>query len=218
MTGRRTAGIVAAAVGLAVGEFASAVSGVPSPVVSVGDLVVDVTPGPVVRRTIAWFGTAQKPLLLTGIVVVALLLGGSLGRRTSGAARAAFPVAGILGGLAVGRAGSPLGGPLVGVLAGAAGIVVLHLGRRLLPTPPGPEAAADAVDAPSVVEDPRVRTATRRGFLGYAAGMTVGWSTAGATDSATTSSSRPVGGPIRTGTGRFRPRRPPRDPSAHPTA
>jgi len=173
VTGRRTAGIVAAAVGLAVGEFASAVSGVPSPVVSVGDLVVDVTPGPVVRRTIAWFGTAQKPLLLTGIVVVALLLGGSLGRRTSGAARAAFPVAGILGGLAVGRAGSPLGGPLVGVLAGAAGIVVLHLGRRLLPTPPGLEAAADAVDAPSVVEDPRVRTATRRGFLGYAAGMTV---------------------------------------------
>ena len=171
VTGRRAAGVVAAAVGLAVGEFLAAVSGIASPVASVGDLVVDATPGPVVRRTIAWFGTAQKPLLLTGVVVVTLLLGGSLGRRTSPVAPAAFLAAGLVGGLAVGRTGSPVGGPMVGVSAGVAGIAVLWAGRRLLATSLGP--GEEVVDAPDVLEDPRIRTATRRGFLGYAAGMSV---------------------------------------------
>jgi len=65
---------------LAVGEAVAAVTGGPSLVVVVGDVVVDLAPGWLVRRTIDLLGTSQKPALLTGIVVVTLLAGAVLGR------------------------------------------------------------------------------------------------------------------------------------------
>ena len=170
---RRLSGVVAAGMSLAVGEFFAGLFGISSPVVSVGDLVVDVTPGPVVRQTIELFGTLQKPLLLGGIVVVCLLLGGSLGRRSDNVAYAGFLAAGVVGGLSAGWSGSPLGGPAVSVLAAVAGIAVLHKGRSLLPAFLWPEPDRDFIDVSRDVEDPRIRVATRRGFLGYVAGMTV---------------------------------------------
>ena len=58
------AGVLAAGMALAVGEAVAAVTGGPSLVVVVGDIVVDLAPGGLVRRTIDMLGTAQKPALL----------------------------------------------------------------------------------------------------------------------------------------------------------
>ena len=74
------AGVLAAGMALAVAEAVAAITGGPSLVVAVGDLVVDLAPGWLVRRTIDLLGTSQKPALLTGIVVVTLLAGAVLGR------------------------------------------------------------------------------------------------------------------------------------------
>ena len=71
------AGAVAAGVGLGIGELASGLfpPSVPSPVVAVGDAVIDLTPGTAVRTGIDSVGRADKPLLLLAIVVASLLLG-----------------------------------------------------------------------------------------------------------------------------------------------
>ena len=158
----RLAGALAALCALAAGEFLAAVGGISSPVVAVGDLVIDLTPGPVIRQTIALLGTAQKPLLLTGIVTTVAILGWVVGRQpNSHLAITSFLAAGALGGLATARTGAYFGGPLVGLTTAAVGIFALRRGIRTLE--PG---VGDAS------EDPRITTATRRGFLGYAAGMT----------------------------------------------
>ena len=70
----RLAGVVAAVVALAVTELTRAVWGdAPSLVVAVGDVFVDGLPGDVARTVIAAIGTADKPALLIGIVVVSLI-------------------------------------------------------------------------------------------------------------------------------------------------
>lgn len=79
----RVAGVVAAIVALAVTEVVHAMSSrVPSLVVAVGDVFVDGLPGDVTRSVIGAIGTADKPALLIGIVVVSLLLGAATGTAT----------------------------------------------------------------------------------------------------------------------------------------
>ena len=63
-------GVVAAALAVALGEFVGVAFGDLSLVASVGDVVVDLSPGWFVRWTIGLLGDAQKPALLTGVVVV----------------------------------------------------------------------------------------------------------------------------------------------------
>jgi DMSO/TMAO reductase YedYZ molybdopterin-dependent catalytic subunit len=73
------AGMLAAAVGLAVAELMAGLSSlVPSPVATVGDVFIDGSPGDVVDVAIRSVGSADKPLLLTAIVIVTLLVGGRL--------------------------------------------------------------------------------------------------------------------------------------------
>jgi DMSO/TMAO reductase YedYZ molybdopterin-dependent catalytic subunit len=107
-------GVVAAAVGLGVGELLSApVPSWPSPVVAVGDRVIENTPQPVTRWAIDTFGTADKPVLIAGtlvIVGVAAAVIGVVGRHRPGTALLGITAFGLAGGAAA--LGSVGTGPL----------------------------------------------------------------------------------------------------------
>jgi len=166
-------GMGSAILALGVGEFLGAALADASLVASVGDVAVDLAPGWLVRRTIGILGAAQKPALLTGIICVAVVLGGWVGSRgTSG--RVALGLAGLLGALAALRSGAGQGGVLAAAAAVGVGIFSLGASQQKADRP----AVADGEDlhvevGASPFEDPKVRAATRRRFLGYAGGLTV---------------------------------------------
>jgi len=65
------AGVLAATAGVAAASFVAALfTGVPSPVVSVGNAVIDLAPPAVETFAVEQLGTADKPVLLGGIVLV----------------------------------------------------------------------------------------------------------------------------------------------------
>ena len=68
------AGILAAAAGLAVSSgISSLLTGVPTPVIAVGNRVIDWTPTPVKNWAIERFGDADKPILIGSVLVVIVL-------------------------------------------------------------------------------------------------------------------------------------------------
>ena len=150
-------GLLAAAVALAVSEVvAGLLSGAPSLVLSVGARVVDTVPGPVERQAIDLLGTADKPVLLAGILLLSAACGALLGvlatrRFLAGAAGlVAFAVLGGAAALADPQAGAvPV---LVVVQAGAvAGVLALWALLRAARVPAVPATVAGGMD--------------RRGFL-----------------------------------------------------
>lgn len=160
-----TVGALAAGMPLAVGEFvASLADRLRSPIVAVGDLLVDVMPGVVVRASISTLGSAQKPLLLTGIVAVTLALGGLLCVRMPTRVPAALTTFGALGGWAMAR--SPLAST-----AGSLLLAFLMVGTGLAVLKGAPRSSGQATDATGPLEDPRLKYADRRNFLAYAGGM-----------------------------------------------
>src|SRR6185312_4492361 len=73
-------GLLAAAAGMAAGHLVAAfVNPGASPVVAVGSAVVDSTPTPVKEWAVHTFGTADKPVLLTGVSVVTVLAAVGIG-------------------------------------------------------------------------------------------------------------------------------------------
>ncbi|HLJ99311.1 MAG TPA: molybdopterin-dependent oxidoreductase, partial [Streptosporangiaceae bacterium] len=65
------AGLLAAAAGLGVGQFAAGLAGPPSsPVVTVGQAAIDLAPASAKNFAIGTFGTADKPVLLAGELIV----------------------------------------------------------------------------------------------------------------------------------------------------
>jgi DMSO/TMAO reductase YedYZ molybdopterin-dependent catalytic subunit len=130
------AGLVAAGAALATGEVLAGVDGhTPSLVLGVADVVVDDTPGGIVRWSIATFGATQKTILVTGIVVVSLSLGavlGALGRRRWIRAAAGFVAFGAVGGWAGSRSPqvSDARAWLAAGAAAAVGTLVLALALR----------------------------------------------------------------------------------------
>ncbi|MDP9793905.1 DMSO/TMAO reductase YedYZ molybdopterin-dependent catalytic subunit [Catenuloplanes nepalensis] len=95
-------GLIAAGAGVAAGELlAAAARPGASPVLSVGAAVIDATPTPVKEFAVRTAGTADKPLLLTGIVLLTALLAAGLG-----VAAARRPLWGILGFAVFGLAGA----------------------------------------------------------------------------------------------------------------
>ncbi len=168
-----TLGVSAAVAALGVGEFCGMVLSDLSLVAVVGDVVVDLSPGWLVRRTIGLFGTAQKPILLTGIVFVALLLGGVGASRGRG--RVAFGLAGLVGAVAALRAGFGARGVVAAAVATSAGIYLLAAGHRKIGRLAGwvDHTAEEQPALNPTVEDPKVKAATRRGFLGYVSGLTM---------------------------------------------
>jgi len=151
-------GVVAVGAALGVSQLlAGLATTVPSLVVSVGGVVVDITPLSIVRASVEVFGTNDKPALLIGIVVTALLIGGLLGvlaasHRWIGAA--GFIVFGILGAWAGSR--DPLMSDIASVIAAVAasgiGIAVLFW-------------LLGASEAAEAVEDDTAYAVDRRRFL-----------------------------------------------------
>lgn len=164
------AGAVAAGTALGFGELvASLGSSFPSLVAGVGGWLIDRSPGDVTRSVIDALGTANKPVLLTTIVVVSLLVGAVLGRRsvqTPAVGLVGFAGFGLLGAAAAaGEVGATVAGSLtVAIVAAGVGIATLLLlltaGDGRIPL------GADQIESPT---DPH---ASRRNFLGFAGAAT----------------------------------------------
>ncbi len=161
------AGLVAAALALAVGEFVARLLEGESLVRAIGDVVVDSSPRAVSGVAIETFGTNNKPALLSGVVALSLLLGALLGplamryRAIGVGAMAAFALAGGLAG-ARDPFTSPAQAWTTAAAAGGAGIATLLWLLRM--------ANEGGADAPAAPPDPRVKRPGRRRFLQFAGG------------------------------------------------
>jgi DMSO/TMAO reductase YedYZ molybdopterin-dependent catalytic subunit len=158
------AGLVAAGSALGVVSLLGRAVGDARPLdVSVGDEVIDRSPGWLVHWAIDVFGTNDKPALRTGIVVTALVLGAVAG-LVAARVRIAGPVAFALAALAgIGAAHrDPQSDLAPAVLAAAAGTLVgaWALDRMLARAPRRPEATSSA-------------PTDRRGFLRLVGGVAV---------------------------------------------
>jgi len=128
-TAAALAGAAAGAAGLAVTELASALlRGRVSPVLAVGEAVIELTPGALAERAIDAVGRADKPLLVTGVVLGLLALSalagvGMLRHRGAGLLLlAALPVVALVAGVT--RADARPADVLPPALGGIAGLVV----------------------------------------------------------------------------------------------
>lgn len=177
------AGLLATAVALGLAELVAGLSrGTGSLVVAVGDAVVRAVPGSLERWAIATFGTADKPVLLTGILVLSAAFGAALGllgrrrRLLADAGLVAFAVLGVAAASADART-QTAAAVAAGVVGAAGGIATLHVLLRTAPrtdasparpegvagrTPGDPALAADGVASPPAVLG-------RRSFLALAA-------------------------------------------------
>ncbi|NRQ48440.1 molybdopterin-dependent oxidoreductase [Aeromicrobium sp. YC3-14] len=128
------AGVLAALAGIAASEALAAVLDLrESPVLSVGQSVIELTPGPIAEAIIGVVGTADKPLAIASVIVAILLLGALAGRWWVARRVAACALVGVLVVLA---AASILSRPYAsapGVFACvAAGVVVMGVLELLL--------------------------------------------------------------------------------------
>ena len=191
-------GLVAAGAGIAVSELVAAISvSMRSPLVSVGDRVIDAVPPTVKDWAISVFGTGDKTALLIGTAVLLACYAAVLGivavRRSLTVALAGVGLFALVGALAsLGRGGGGWASPVPSIAAGlvAAGVMVL-LTRRAIDAWPRDEAGArpildDSIVSGSMVDDSVVsrpmvddsvvsmnamRAGSRRRFLGTAAAI-----------------------------------------------
>ncbi|MEA3056780.1 MAG: hypothetical protein QOD30_2212, partial [Actinomycetota bacterium] len=126
------AGVLAGGVALGVGELIAGVGGSRrSPVIAVGDLVIDAVPRPVKDAAIDAFGTNDKTALLVGIYTVIAILAAALGvravRRFAGGAVgiAAFAAFGVFA--ATQEVGVSFDELVASIIGAACGIGVLWL-------------------------------------------------------------------------------------------
>ena len=172
------AGLCSLGAALATGSLiAAAGSSFESPVVSVGDRVIDLAPAVVRETAIDTLGTLDKPALVAGTVVLLALLSVAAGIRAvrgrTGSALALVAVAVAAGAAAgtTGRDGTALGW-VPSVLSGAAAALsLLLLGRTCRPVRTA--AAGDGAASPSEHD--------RRRFLGGAGSVALGAAVVAAT-------------------------------------
>ena len=144
------AGLAAVAAAVGTTELAAGVlRWVPSLVLEVGDVVIDSVPGPVERAAIALLGTADKPVLVTGVLLVSALLGAVLGVLSL--RRSWLGTGGFLAFAALGAAAAladprhSLAGALVGAGSGAVvGVLALHRLLALGAPRSGPATSTDS--------------------------------------------------------------------------
>jgi DMSO/TMAO reductase YedYZ molybdopterin-dependent catalytic subunit len=161
-------GMVSAALALAFGELvASATNKTTSLVLAVGELIVDITPGGVVRTSIETLGNSQKVLLLTAITILSILFGGILGllsRKYPEVSYSLFILFGVFGGWTLNR--DPLTSTVAALslsaLATLIGVSTFFLLNNLLDH-----------SVSLNFEDPRHRYANRRQFINWATGISV---------------------------------------------
>ena len=161
-------GMVSAALALALGELVASVTNkTTSLVLAVGEFIVEVTPGDVVRTSIETLGNSQKVVLLSSITVISILFGGFLGllsRKQPDLSYSLFILFGIFGGWTLNR--DPLTSTVAALslsaIATLIGVSTFFSLNSLLDHP----ASAD-------FEDPKYRYADRRQFLNWATGISV---------------------------------------------
>lgn len=172
------AGILAAALGLGVAELLAGLlnRGI-TPVLAVGEAVIELSPTWLTEWAIETFGTADKAVLIGGVVLVLAVFAEAIGvlavrhRRAGMLAAAAL---GVVAGIAVWSRPDAVPYDLLPVVAGAGAAVLAlpPLARRAAAESAGQRAGADPtlepVDATPAV--PQART-DRRAFL-QAAGVT----------------------------------------------
>lgn len=172
--GPAAAGVVAAIAALATAEVVARLLATgASPVLAVGQEVIDRVPPAVEDAAITVFGTADKLVLLVGILLVSLGIGAALGlaaARRFGVAVGGFVAFAVVGTAAV--AARPGGAPFVAAVAVAVGAAVgLGLLRRLVVPPPeparpvGPSPGAGAGPGPRPASPTDAAQTDRRGFL-----------------------------------------------------
>lgn len=161
------AGVLAAGSALAAGELVAGL--VPrgrSPVVVVGDGVIDLVPGPVKDLAIALFGTADKVALIVGILALVAAFAAVVGivalrhPRRGVAGIAALGLLGTVAAVANAR-GAPVAAAVPSLAAALVGVgALLVLVRPLRRPTPAPAASAPAAPATA-----RTGGIDRRGFL-----------------------------------------------------
>jgi DMSO/TMAO reductase YedYZ molybdopterin-dependent catalytic subunit len=150
------AGLVATGAAIATGELlAGLIAGIPSPILSVGRLVVDLQPAGAKEIVVSLFGTADKLALEVLVLVLALALGALLGilaRRRAGLAYATFGgfvVLGVVAGLR-----DPDVRPTLAAFAGLAELAVGATALdRLLRLGAPPVSAASPETAPAAAAE-----------------------------------------------------------------
>ncbi len=149
-------GALAAAAGAGIGHLVAAlVDPAASPVTAVGSVVIDATPTPVKEWAVAWFGTADKTVLVSTVSVVTLLLAGATGllarRRRALGLVALVGLAALAAAAALSRPGAGAAALLPGLVTGVLGLGVLNalagLLDRLDGRAGGGTAAGGAADA-----------------------------------------------------------------------
>lgn len=120
------AGVLATALALAISELvAGLIFSAPSLILAIGERTIDLTPGPIERWAIDTLGTADKPALVIGIVVVSLIFGALLGllaRTRPALANIGFVAFGVLG-FAAGTT-VPLSSTMLSFVTAAAAVIV----------------------------------------------------------------------------------------------
>ena len=125
------AGVLAVAVVLGIAEVVAAFLVSPSLVIAVGDVVIDSVPGGLERAVIAVLGTADKPFLISMILLVSLVIGAGIGvvaaRRFALAALTllVYTATGVAAALADPQS-NLLGPVLTGSVGAGAGVLVLR--------------------------------------------------------------------------------------------
>ena len=161
-------GIASAALAIAFGELVASITNkTTSLILAVGEFIVDITPGDVVRTSIETLGNSQKIVLLTVITILALLFGGLLGLlllKQPEMSYSLFILFGVFGGWTLNR--DPLTSTVaalsVSALATLIGVSTFFLLNTVLDR-------SVNVD----FEDPTHRYADRRQFLNWATGISV---------------------------------------------
>ena len=163
-------GALSALVALAAAELiALLLPGKPTPVVGIADQIINVTPAAIRDPLISAVGTADKPLLVVGIVVVIAGAGAVVGIRIRRKPEAAWPVYVLLG-IIVGLISAATTGELVWSLVAAVGgsLVGWATIAFLLQTTTSAHTHADG--STSITAEPALE---RRTFLLASAGVAV---------------------------------------------
>lgn len=99
------AGLLAAATGVSVATgLAALMTGVPSPIESVGNQAIDQAPPFLKEFAVKQFGTADKPILIGGVIVTLAIIAAVAGVIGRTKPKLAFAIVGLIGLVAVGTA------------------------------------------------------------------------------------------------------------------
>jgi DMSO/TMAO reductase YedYZ molybdopterin-dependent catalytic subunit len=142
------AGLLAVAAGAAVAELVAAVLDRPQAgtVIAVGGVAIDAAPTPVKEFVVATFGTADKPVLLSGIAVVLAVLAALLGVLARRDLRLGLAGAGLLGVVGIAAALSRPAAELVDAVPSLVGMLVISGALLLLLRPLGASRAGHLSD------------------------------------------------------------------------